>query len=94
MKFSLDDVGVKESVVTSLGSKPPLLTSESITPSTTPKVIKRIIFTRTEITIYPNGQMYQKTTSWLDKQTYQVKKKVKKKSAPVKKTIKKKEESY
>lgn len=39
------------------------------------QVVKRILFTRTEITIYPNGQAYQKSTSWFDKQVYEVKKK-------------------
>lgn len=42
------------------------------------KIIKRVFFTRTEMTIYPNGKTFQKTQSWFDKQIYDVKTKKKK----------------
>lgn len=38
-------------------------------------VIMRVLHTRTEITIYPSGNIFQKSQSWFENQTYQVKKK-------------------
>lgn len=94
MMFSLDDAGKKDSTTSILQHKIPLLDYRGVVPLNKPGVIKKVLFTRTEITIYPNGQTFQKTTSWFDKQTYQVTKKVKKKAAPMKKTVKKEVESY
>jgi len=56
-------------------------------------VIKRVLHTRTEITIYPNGDAFQKSSSWFDKKTYKVTKKIKK-TTPVTKTVEHETEEY
>lgn len=65
--FTLDDEVVttekKDAFIPSTASLPTNL----MRPDTN-KVVKIVLFTRTEISIYPNGQSYQKTTSWIDKQ--------------------------
>jgi hypothetical protein len=42
------------------------------------QIIKKVLFTRTEITIYPNGDTWQKSSSWFEKGSQIVKKKEKK----------------
>ena len=54
-------------------------------PSGSPQVIKRVLHTRTEITIYPNGQTFQNSRSWFEDKVYPVRKKKKKKLSEVKK---------
>ena len=59
------------------------------------QVVKRVLHTRVEMTIYPNGQSYiQKNQAWFEDKIYAVKKKIKKKAAPSKKVKMKKEEKW
>ena len=51
------------------------------------EVVQRVIYTRTELNIYPGGQAYiVKTQSWMDQKVYQVHKK----AAVEKKTLEEK----
>ena len=57
------------------------------------QIIKKVIHTRVEMTIYPNGQTFiGKTQSWIEGMVYTPK--PKKKKVAVKKTKKQKEEVY
>ena len=59
------------------------------------QIVKRVIHTRVEVNIYPNGQSFiSKSQSWFEDKIYQVKKKVKKKAAPSKKVVTKEVEEY
>ncbi|GAG08054.1 unnamed protein product, partial [marine sediment metagenome] len=49
------------------------------------QIIRKVLFTRTEVIIYPNGDTYQKSQSWFEKGTQIVRKKVKPKPRQVKK---------
>ena len=58
------------------------------------QVVRKVLFTRTELTIYPNGVTFPgKTTSWFQGGTEYVKKKVKK-TKTMKKVTKNKEEVF
>ena len=56
-------------------------------------IIRKTIMTKTEITIYPNGQTYYKSNTWEVGKPMVVKKKVKKEAKMVE-TKKQKEEVY
>jgi len=58
------------------------------------QVIKKVLFTRTELTIYPSGETFQKSSSWFEKGMQVVKKKVKAKPQPAKKVNIKTIEEY
>ena len=65
----------------------PLLThqtdsSANHAPVGTSSIVRKVLFTRTEITIYPDGQTFQTTKSWFQGGTQYVKKKEKKKKVP------------
>lgn len=57
-------------------------------------VVMRVLHTRTEITIYPNGQAYQKSQSWFEDKEYIPKKKELKKPVKAQETQLTEEESY
>ena len=63
-------------------------------PSLSNKVIMRVLHTRTEIRIYPNGTTFQKSTSWFEDKHYEVKPKPKKELVKAKQVELQKEESY
>ena len=97
MILDLDDIkeeNEKHSEV--VGSSEPSFSSDcNLSSNNKSGVIKRVLHSRIEISIYPNGQSYiLKSQSWFEDKIYQVKKKVKKKAPEVKKVIKKKMESY
>ena len=58
------------------------------------KVIMRILHTRTEIKIYPNGTCFQQSKSWFEDKYYEVKPKPKKELVKAKQVELQKEESY
>jgi hypothetical protein len=55
-------------------------------PPRSKEVVMKVLHTRTEITIYPNGQIYQQSKSWFEGAVYPVKKKEKSKAVETKKT--------
>lgn len=63
-------------------------------PPNKPGVIMRVLHTRTEIRIYPDGSTFQNSRSWFEGQTYDVKKKEKKKPKETQKAITMETEEY
>ncbi len=56
-------------------------------PSNVRVITRRVLHTRTEITIYPNGQAFiNKSQSWFEDKLYEVKKKEKPKAKEVQET--------
>jgi len=104
MILDLDDIPKKDNVVKEEQSQTGVFpTSDNLTRTDSPSslqnypskdIIMKVLHTRTEITIYPNGQIYHKSQSWFENQTYQVKKKEKPKPAEVKEVSSKKIEEY
>jgi hypothetical protein len=90
MIMDLNEIEVNEEV-----KKAGLSVPSSLPPtSKSANVIKRVIMTMTEITIYPNGQTYYKSRTWEQGKPTVVRKKIKKTSAPIKKVEMKKAEVY
>ena len=58
------------------------------------KIIMRVLHTRTEIKIYPNGNTFQSSRSWFEDKHYEVKPKPKKELVKAKQVELQKEESY
>lgn len=82
--FDIDEEpkGLSESELSAFIDKYNAPLASPIQPISSHAVIKRIIMSKTEQTIYPNGQTFYKTTSWEVGSPVQVKKK-EKKTAPV-----------
>jgi hypothetical protein len=58
------------------------------------QVIKRVLHTRTEINIYPNGQCFQSSKTWFEDKIYEVKPKEKKQPKEVAQTTIASSEEY
>ena len=58
------------------------------------KVIMRVLHTRTEIKIYPNGNTFQQSKSWFEDKHYEVKPKPKKEIVKAKQVILQPKEDY
>ena len=58
------------------------------------KVIMRVLHTRTEIKIYPDGKTFQKSTSWFEDKHYEVKPKPKKELVKAKQVELQQKEEY
>ena len=58
------------------------------------KIIMKVLHTRTEIKIYPNGNTFQQSRSWFEDKHYEVKPKPKKEIVKAKQVELQKEESY
>ena len=65
------------------------------TPIPSPnKVIMRVLHTRTEIKIYPNGTTFQSSRSWFEDKHYEVKPKPKKGVVKAKQVVLQPKEDY
>ena len=58
------------------------------------RVLIKVLHTRTEITIYPGGNVFQKSQSWFEGATYEAKKKEKAKPKQIKQATIQTEEIY
>ena len=63
-------------------------------PSLSNKVIMRVLHTRTEIKIYPNGTTFQSSKSWFEDKHYEVKPKPKKEPVKAKQVSLQEKEEY
>ena len=64
------------------------------TPKDNTGVIMRVLHTRTEIKIYPGGNVFQKSSSWFENTTYNVTRKEKPKAKELQKVSLKSKEEY
>ena len=93
----LDDDLVKDDGLREESSKSDTPTEHtSVLPQVPSKyqIIKRVLHTRTEIIIYPDGKTFQNSKSWFENDVYQVVKKQKQKSNAGKKAAIEKVEEY
>jgi len=98
MKFDMDDTQEKSEVKanaevsSSLKINPSGFSTGSLDHKS-PGIIRKIIHTRTELNIYPNGQIYLgKQQQWMEGAVYTSRKKVKKVVKTKKVALKQKEE--